>query len=85
MCAVVTRTPNPADVKNFVIDLVREKAGMEPELRQPLAYSGIDSFTLAELSYEIEQHYRVALGERTHELQTLDELIAYVGQLRVKD
>ena len=81
MCANAAGTPEPSDVRKFVLDLVREKAGMEPQPHQPLGFSGIDSVTLAEVSYEIEQRYKVAIGEEAFELETLNELIEYVDEL----
>ena len=85
MCATATGTPEPGDVRSFVLNLVREKAGMEPQPAEPLGFSGIDSVTLAEVSYEIEQHYKVSMGEDAFELETLDELIEYVDDLSSKE
>jgi len=84
MCAIVTERPEPSDVRQFVLDLVREKAGMEPQPHQPLGFSGIDSVTLAEVSYEIEQRYKISIGEEAFELETLNELIDYVSQLNAR-
>jgi acyl carrier protein len=81
MCATATEKPEPGDVRQFVLELVREKAGMEPQPQQPLGFSGIDSVTLAEVSYEIEQRYKVTIGEEAFELETLNELIEYVAEL----
>lgn len=84
MCAIVARTPEPSDVRAFVLNLVRDNAGMEPELSQPLRTSGIDSVTLAEVLYEIEEHFKVALGQEAFELETLDQLIEHVDHLSAK-
>ena len=81
MCATATKRPEPGDVRQFVLDLVREKAGMEPQPNQPLGFSGIDSVTLAEVSYEIEQRFKVSIGEEAFEIETLNDLIEYVDQL----
>ncbi|MCG8584029.1 MAG: acyl carrier protein [Pirellulales bacterium] len=81
MCATVARTPEPSDVRTFVMDLVRNNAGMEPQPHQPLSSSGIDSVTLAEVLFEIEEHFKVALGQEAFDLETLDELIEHVDQL----
>ena len=84
MCATEAGNPDPPDVRTVVLDLVRKKSGMEPQPNQPLGFSGIDSVTLAEISYEIEQQFKVSIGDEAFDVGTLNELIEYVDELTSK-
>ena len=66
-------------------DLVHRKYGIEPSALDPnasLREHGIDSLTLVEFLFEIEDHYGISVPIASSEVDTLAGLAAAVDELR---
>ena len=66
-------------------DLVHKKYGVEPSAMDPnvsMREHGIDSLTLVEFLFEIEDHFGISVPEKHYEIDTLAGLAATVDELR---
>jgi acyl carrier protein len=66
-------------------DLIHKKYGVEPAALDPHASMrghGIDSLTLVEFLFSIEDHYGISVPEKYSNVDTLAELAAAVDELR---
>jgi acyl carrier protein len=64
--------------------LVHQKYGVDPATLDPQASlrgAGIDSLTLVEILFAIEDHFGVSIPERYNTIDTLAELAAAVEEL----
>ncbi len=66
-------------------DLIHKKYGVEPAALDPHASMrghGIDSLTLVEFLFSIEDHYGISVPEKYSNVDTLADLAAAVDELR---
>lgn len=66
-------------------DLVHKKYGIELSAMDPdvsLREHGIDSLTLVEFLFEVEDHYGISIPAKYSEVDTLAGLAAAVDELR---
>lgn len=59
-------------------DMLAEKFGIRPELTDGLAYIGVDSVGMAELTVDIEKDFGISVGEDIVHTETVQELVEYV-------
>lgn len=58
-----------------------EAAGLDAD--KPLSEYGLDSLTLVELLFTLEDHFHVSFPEARTDIQTLNALASLVDELRV--
>ena len=66
-------------------DLIHKKYGVEPSALDPQASlrgHGIDSLTLVEFLFEVEDHYGISIPEKYSDVDTLAGLAAAVDEIR---
>lgn len=66
-------------------DLIRKKYGIEPSALDPhasLREHGIDSLTLVEFVFAVEDHYGISVPEKYSNVDTLAALAAAVDEIR---
>ncbi len=70
---------------NQVMELIHEKFGVDPDSLKPeasLTEFGLDSLTLVELIFAIEEHFGIEIPDtRPGDVETLAGLAALVDQL----
>ena len=65
--------------------LIQERYGVAPEkidTDKPLTEFGLDSLTLVELIFTLEEHFNVSFPESRTDIQTIKALAALVDELR---
>lgn len=66
-------------------DLIQKKYGVEPSSLDPNASMrghGIDSLTLVEFLFTVEDHYGISVPEKYSNVDTLADLAAAVDEIR---
>ncbi len=66
-------------------DLIQQKYGIEPSALDPNASMrghGIDSLTLVEFVFAVEDHYGISVPEKYSDVDTLAALAAAVDEIR---
>lgn len=66
-------------------DLIQKKYGVEPGALDPHASMrehGIDSLTLVEFLFAVEDHYGISVPEKYSDVDTLADLAAAVDEIR---
>lgn len=66
-------------------DLIQKKYGVEPSALDPHASMrghGIDSLTLVEFLFTVEDHYGISVPEKYSNVDTLADLAAAVDEIR---
>ena len=66
-------------------DLIHKKYGIEPSVLDPhasLRGHGIDSLTLVEFLFAVEDHYGISVPEKYSGVDTLAALAAAVDEIR---
>ncbi len=66
-------------------DLIQKKYGVEPSALDPHASMrehGIDSLTLVEFLFAVEDHYGISVPEKYSDVDTLADLAAAVDEIR---
>lgn len=66
-------------------DLIQKKYGVEPSALDPHASMrghGIDSLTLVEFLFSVEDHYGISVPEKYSNVDTLADLAAAVDEIR---
>ena len=64
--------------------LINKKYGLEPAKLDPHASmrgAGVDSLTLVEFIFEVEDHFKISVPEANSEIDTLADLAAVVDNL----
>ncbi len=57
-----------------------DKFGTNPELSDGLAFIGVDSVGMAELTVDIEQHYGIHIDDDIVNVETVQDLADYIRQ-----
>ncbi len=63
-----------------VLGLLESKFGQRPSLDDPLAFIGVDSISMAELTVEIEKIFGIRVEDDVVQIETVGELVAYIQQ-----
>ena len=66
-------------------ELIQKKYGIEPSVLDPNASMrghGIDSLTLVEFLFAVEDHYGISVPEKCSQVDTLAALAAAVDEIR---
>jgi acyl carrier protein len=66
-------------------DLIQKKFGVEPSALDPQASlrgHGIDSLTLVEVLFAVEDHFHISMPEKYSDVDTLVALAAAVDEVR---
>jgi acyl carrier protein len=71
-----------SEIQEKLLQLLERKFRQRPAPDESFAAIGVDSLAMAELVVEIEQMFAVETDDRILEVDTVDELAAYVQQLR---
>lgn len=67
-------------IEEKLVAKLTEKFGGAPGLEDGLAFIGVDSIGMAELTLEIEADFGISVGEDIVEVETVQELADYVRQ-----
>lgn len=67
-------------IEQKLISKLAEKFGSQPELTDALAYIGVDSVGMAELTVEIEKEFGIRLTDEVFAVETVQELADYIRQ-----
>lgn len=70
------------NTEKILIDLLREKFGLQPNRGDSLALLELDSLGMAELSVELEKCFEIRIDEGIFDATTIAELIEYIDGLR---
>ncbi len=68
-------------------DLIHKKYGVDPvalDANTSLRGHGIDSLTLVEFLFAVEDHYRISIPEKYSEVDTLAALALAVDEIRAE-
>ncbi len=61
-----------------LINYLHEKFGNRPALEDSLAMLGVDSVSMAELTYEIEKRYGIIVDDSMMYVDTVENLLDYI-------
>lgn len=65
-------------IEQKIIDQIGQKFGQTPRLDDGLAYIGVDSVGMAELTFEIESEFGITVTDDIFHVETVQELADYV-------
>jgi acyl carrier protein len=80
-----TLSPGAADTLVRVRDLLQERYGIDKttiEMEADLSSLGLDSLSLIECAFDLENSLNVTLSDLPHELTTIGDLVRYVSEVR---
>ena len=69
---------------NEIVQLIHDKFGVEPDILDPataLTEFGLDSLTLVELIFAIEEHFGIEIPDHA-DIKNLKDLAALIDELR---
>lgn len=69
-----------ASIEESVIAKLEEKFGTKPELDDGLAYIGVDSIGMAELTVELEKDFGIEVDDDIVTSETVQELVDYIRE-----
>ena len=64
-------------IEESLINYLQQKFGMRPNLDDSLAMLGVDSVSMAELTFDIEKMYGITVDEMMS-VDTVEDLIDYI-------
>lgn len=67
-------------IEEFLIAQLFEKFGTEPELSDGLAFIGVDSVGMAELTVDIESRFGIRVDDDIVNVETVQELVDYIRE-----
>lgn len=67
-------------IEEKLLSRLETKFGQRPELADGLAYVGIDSVGMAELTVELENDYEIQVDEDIVQVETVQELADYIRE-----
>ncbi len=67
-------------IEENLIQRLSEKFGTRPELSDSLTMIGVDSVGMAELTFEIEQMFKIKVDDALLDVDTVQELADYVRE-----
>lgn len=68
------------NIEEILINSLGEKFGNQPELDDSLLMLGIDSVGMAELTYDIEQRFKISIDDTLLDVDTVQDLANYIRQ-----
>jgi len=74
-----------SDTLTQILALIKESYDIDPatiDPKKPLSEFGIDSLALAELLFAIEDHFHIEYPEERTNVQTLEEVVRVVDDVR---
>lgn len=79
--------PAVADTFERVRDRLHERYGIDKfkvEMDSNLASLGLDSLSLVECAFDLEDALHITLSDLPHELVTVGDLVRYVSEIRLR-
>lgn len=70
-------------IEENLVHRLSEKFGERPELSDSLVMLGVDSVGMAELTFEIEQVFKIKVDDALLEVETVQELADYIRDRQV--
>ncbi len=67
-------------IEQYILERVRFHTDEDVTLSDSLAIVGIDSVTMAELTFELERHFKIRVGDDVVQVETIGELVEYVRE-----
>lgn len=67
-------------LESSLINHLHEKFGTRPVLEDSLAMLGVDSVSMAELTYEIEKRYGIIVDDSMMYVDTVENLLDYIRE-----
>lgn len=67
-------------IEEILVNALGEKFGTRPELTDTLLLLGIDSVGMAELTFDIEQRFKVSVDDSLLDVETVQDLANYIRQ-----
>ena len=67
-------------LEDQLISQLAKKFDTQPKLSDSLAYVGVDSVGMAELTLEIEEAYGIKVAEDIFDVQTVQEMADYIRE-----
>lgn len=71
-------------IEDRLLAILREKFGGAPQLSDSLAFIGVDSLGMAEITVELESEFEIRIGEGIVGIETIQELADFVRQTQAK-
>ncbi len=68
------------NIEEILINSLGEKFGTQPELDDSLLLLGIDSVGMAELTFDIEQRFKISIDDTLLDVDTVQDLANYIRQ-----
>ena len=66
-------------LENSLINYLQHKFGMRPSLDDSLAMLGVDSVSMAELTFDVEKMYGITVDDMMS-VDTVEDLLDYIRQ-----
>lgn len=66
------------DIETFILQHLSKESGREIQANESLALVGVDSVTMAELTYLLEKQFGIHVDDDVIDIDSVDELAAYV-------
>jgi len=67
-------------IEESLLNQLRSKFGTDAQLTDSLVMLGIDSVGMAELTYDLEQMYKIKVDDGLLNVDTVQDLVDYVRQ-----
>jgi acyl carrier protein len=67
-------------IEEILINQLSEKFGAKPELTDSLIFLGIDSVGMAELTFDIEQRFKISVDDTLLNVETVQDLADYIRE-----
>ena len=67
-------------IEDSLLAKLTEKFGTDPQLEDGLAYAGVNSVGMAELTVDIEQTYGITVNDDIFHVETVQELADYIRE-----
>lgn len=67
-------------IEETLLDRLEAKFGSRPQLSDGLAFLGIDSVGMAELTFELEDQFNVRVGDDIIHVDTVQDLANYIRE-----
>ncbi|HAC92188.1 MAG TPA: hypothetical protein DCF63_16410 [Planctomycetaceae bacterium] len=74
------RVEQVQSIEESLLNQLRSKFGTDAQLNDSLVMLGIDSVGMAELTYDLEQMYKIKVDDGLLNVDTVQDLVDYVRQ-----
>jgi len=65
-------------LEDSLVNHLHVKFGIRPKLEDSLAMLGVDSVSMAELTFDIEKQYSIAIDDAMMYVDTVEDLVDYI-------